>query len=115
MCIRDRPLVSRFDIIWLLTDSPELEKDAKIADHIISNRLQGVSELLVNEGSAPDPTKGSSRSGVEENAEHGEVLTRDLIRKYIAYSKRTVHPHLEQKARDAIVNFYVDTRKQIGD
>ena len=38
-----------------------------------------------------------------------------MIRKYIAYSKRTVHPHLEQDARDAIVNFYVDTRKQIGD
>ena len=69
-----------------------MEKDAKIAHHIISNRLQGISELLVNEGSAPDPTKTSSRSGVEQNIEHGEVLSRDLIRKYIAYSKRTVHP-----------------------
>ena len=108
------PLVSRFDIIWLLTDDPEVEKDAKIAQHIISNRLQGVSELLVSEGSAPDPTKSTSLSGVEKS-EHGEVLSRDLIRKYIAYSKRTVHPHLEQAARDIIVNFYVETRKQTGD
>ncbi len=109
------PLVSRFDIIWLMTDSPEMEKDAKIAHHIINNRLQGISELLVNEGSAPDPTKNASRSGVENTPEHGEVLSRDLIRKYIAYSKRTVHPHLEQDARDIIVKFYVETRKQIGD
>jgi replicative DNA helicase Mcm len=108
-------LVSRFDIIWLLTDSPETEKDAKIAHHIINNRLQGISELLVHEGSAPDPTKTSTRTGVEKTSEHDEVLSRDLIRKYIAYSKRTVHPLLEQDARDAIVNFYVETRKQIGD
>jgi len=109
------PLVSRFDIIWLLTDSPETEKDAKIAHHIINNRLQGISELLVHEGSAPDPTKTSTLTGVEKTSEHDEVLSRDLIRKYIAYSKRTVHPLLEQDARDAIVNFYVETRKQIGD
>ena len=108
------PLVSRFDIIWLLTDDPEVEKDAKIAQHIISNRLQGVSELLVSEGSAPDPTKSTSLSGVEKSDE-GEFLSRDLIRKYIAYSKRTVHPHLEQAARDIIVKFYVETRKQTGD
>ena len=108
------PLVSRFDIIWLLTDDPESEKDAKIAQHIIGNRLQGTSELLVNEGNAPDPTKSTSRSGVE-NSEHGETLSRDLIRKYIAYSKRTIHPTLEQDARDLIVKFYVDTRKQTGD
>ena len=109
------PLVSRFDIIWLLTDDPELEKDAKIAHHIIGNRLQGISELLVNEGSAPDPTKAKSRSGIETSAESGDVLSRDLIRKYIAYSKRTVHPNLEPEARDCIVNFYVETRKQTGD
>jgi replicative DNA helicase Mcm len=109
------PLVSRFDIIWLLTDDPDSEKDAMIAQHIISNRLQGISELLVSEGSAPDPTKSTSRSGIEQTPEHGEILSRDLIRKYIAYSKRTVHPHLEQKARDIIVKFYVETRKQTGD
>ena len=109
------PLISRFDIIWLLTDDPEMEKDAKIAHHIIGNRLQGTSELLVNEGSAPDPTKSNSRSGLDKNDELGEVLTRDLIRKYIAYSKRTVHPTLEQEARDHLVGFYVETRKQTGD
>ena len=109
------PLVSRFDIIWLLTDDPDLEKDAKIAKHIIDNRLLGVSELLVNEGSAPDPTKTSAEAGIKKTKEHGEVLSRDLIRKYIAYAKRSIHPSLEQEARDMIVDFYVETRKQIGD
>ncbi|MDE0857058.1 MAG: minichromosome maintenance protein MCM [Candidatus Poseidoniaceae archaeon] len=109
------PLVSRFDIIWLLTDTPEAENDAKIARHIINTRLLGVSELLVNEGTAPDPTKTAAEAGVKATKEQGDVLSRDLIRKYVAYAKRSIHPSLDQEARDAIVNYYVDTRKQIGD
>ena len=51
------PLISRFDVIWLLTDQPSEDKDAKIAGHIVDNRLSGTSELLVNEGSRPDPAE----------------------------------------------------------
>ena len=109
------PLISRFDVIWLLTDDPEMEKDAKIAQHIIDNRLLGVSELLVNEGTAPDPTKSSAESGLKKTETHGEVLSRDLIRKYIAYAKRSVHPSMEPGARKKIVDYYVSTRKQVGD
>ncbi len=109
------PLISRFDVIWLLTDDPEMEKDAKIAQHIIDNRLLGVSELLVNEGTAPDPTKSSAEAGLKNTEAHGEVLSRDLIRKYIAYAKRSVHPSMEPDARKKIVEYYVSTRKQVGD
>ncbi len=108
------PLVSRFDIIWLLTDTAEQEKDAKIAHHIINNRLLGTSELLVNQGSAPDPSRKSS-SGMKKSQEGDEILSKDLIRKYIAYSKRTIHPKLEEEARNRIVAFYVETRKKGGE
>ena len=108
------PLVSRFDIIWLLTDIAEQEKDAKIAHHIINNRLLGTSELLVNQGSAPDPSRKSS-SGMKKSQEGDEILSKDLIRKYIAYSKRTIHPKLEEEARNRIVAFYVETRKKGGE
>ncbi|MCH1480607.1 MAG: minichromosome maintenance protein MCM [Candidatus Poseidoniaceae archaeon] len=108
------PLVSRFDIIWLLTDIAEQEKDAKIARHIINNRLLGTSELLVNQGSAPDPSKKSS-AGMKKSQEGDEILSKDLIRKYIAYSKRSIHPKLEEEARNRIVAFYVETRKKGGE
>lgn len=108
------PLVSRFDIIWLLTDTAEQEKDAKIARHIINNRLLGTSELLVNQGTAPDPSKKSS-AGMKKSQEGNEILSKDLIRKYIAYSKRAIHPKLEEEARNRIVAFYVETRKKGGE
>ena len=106
------PLVSRFDVIWLLTDDPDENNDAKIANHIIKNRLRGVSELLVNEGSATDPSKSSAE--LKKSADDIEMLPRELIRKFIAHAKRTVHPNLTDEARDTIVKFYIETRKKGG-
>ena len=108
------PLISRFDIIWLLTDDADESKDSKIAHHIIKNRLIGTSELLVTEGSAPDPAKGSI-AGLQKSQEGDEILARDLIRKYIAYAKRSIHPKLEDEAQNKIVEFYVETRKKGGE
>lgn len=107
------PLVSRFDVIWLLTDDADENKDAKIANHIIKNRLRGVSELLVNEGSASDPSKSSAE--LKKSSNETDMLPRELIRKYIAHAKRTVHPNLTDEARDLIVKFYIETRKKGGD
>ncbi len=109
----DPPLISRFDVIWLLTDEPSEEKDAKIAGHIVKNRFSGTSELLVNEGSAPDPTKQSS---VVTTPSHIEGhLHRDFMRKYIAFSKRSIHPNLDEEARRLIIDYYVGERKKVGD
>ena len=108
------PLISRFDIIWLLTDMAEEERDSRIAHHIIKNRLIGTSELLVNQGSAPDPTKNAI-TNLQKSQDGDEILTKDLIRKYIAYSKRSIHPVLQDDARNAIVDFYVETRKKSGE
>ena len=41
------PLLSRFDIIWLLTDEPQQDKDKMIANHIIETRMSATSELLI--------------------------------------------------------------------
>ena len=108
------PLISRFDIIWLLTDNAEQDRDAKIAQHIINNRLLGTSELLVNQGSAPDPSRKLS-SATQKSQDGDEILTKALIRKYIAYSKRVIHPKLDEEARRRIVEFYVETRKKGGE
>lgn len=108
------PLISRFDIIWLLTDNAEKDRDSKIAQHIINNRLLGTSELLVNQGSAPDPSRKLS-SSTQKSQDGDEILTKALIRKYIAYSKRAIHPKLDENARNRIVEFYVETRKKGGE
>ena len=95
------PLISRFDIIWLLTDTPDENSDEKIASHIIDNRLKGSSELLVSEGTIPNPARSSA---IKKEAKKVDgkynVLPREILRKYVAYSKRTFHPKLDDEAKE---------------
>ena len=110
------PLISRFDIIWLMTDTPDESSDEKIAQHIIQNRSKGKSELLVNDGTIPHPSRdaASKKEAVKVNGKYA-ILPREVLRKYVAFSKRNFHPKLNDEARAHIVADYVKTRKQGGD
>ena len=108
------PLISRFDIIWLLTDTPDGTRDEQIASHIIDNRLKGSSELLVKDGTIPDPSRSTVQRATSKRADGTyEVLPRELLRKYVAYSKRSYHPKLDDEARAMIVDYYVQTQSLI--
>jgi len=37
------------------------------------------------------------------------------MRKYIAFSKRSIHPNLDEEARKYIIDYYVGERKKAGD
>lgn len=110
------PLISRFDIIWLMTDTPDESNDEKIAKHIIQNRSNGKSELLVSDGTIPHPSRdaAANKKAVKVNGKY-QILPREVLRKYVAFSKRNFHPKLNDEARAHIVAYYVKTRKQGGD
>ena len=110
------PLISRFDIIWLLTDTPDESSDEKIAQHIIKTRVEGSSELLVSEGTIPNPSRASAaKKSITTKDGKYTHLSRDVLRKYVAFSKRNFHPKLNDEAREKIVAYYVATRKKGGD
>ena len=105
------PLISRFDVIWLLRDLPAQEQDRKVAHHILQNRKSATSELLVLEGNVPDPTRHASEEGTGTNHRGEIILSKDLLRKYVAYAKRTCHPTMSEEAEEHLVEYYANTRK----
>lgn len=78
-------LINRFDIIFTLKDSPDRKKDAKIATHVLSEHIQETETLLIS---------------------------KDLLRKYVAYSKQRIKPKLTKEAIDELRNFYVELRNR---
>ena len=70
-------LISRFDVIWLMTDQPAAEHDKLIAEHIMSNRAESTPEILIEQGSEVDPSKAAKYEGVD--ASQG-IVNRDLIK-----------------------------------
>jgi intein/homing endonuclease len=79
-------LLSRFDLIFTLTDLPEAERDERTAEHIIS--------LHKKRGQVKDPP-----------------IAADLLRKYIAYARRSISPVLTDEALNVLKEFYLGMRK----
>jgi replicative DNA helicase Mcm len=79
------PLLTRFDLIFIVRDMPEKEKDSLIASHILE---------------------------IHKDAEHAAkpAIEIDLFSKYLSYSKQ-VEPVLTQEAINIVRSYYMDMRK----
>jgi replicative DNA helicase Mcm len=76
-------LLNRFDVIFILRDSPDKVKDDAIASHVLLEHKD---------------TK--ARGSIDS----------ELFRKYIAYAKKNIHPKLTDEAIEEIKKFYVTLR-----
>ncbi|MEM0139255.1 MAG: minichromosome maintenance protein MCM [Ferroplasma sp.] len=96
------PLLSRFDIIFKLIDTPNRENDDKLAEHILmTNRLGEIYRSLEN--SNIDIT-------IPEEENFTAELDKDLIRKYVSYAKNRIFPRLSDEAIQILREEYVKTR-----
>jgi len=100
-------LLSRFDLIFVMTDQPEAERDAAIAQHII--KTHAVGELIKQH--EHEPVAGVDDDYIRRAL---EPVTPDidpaLLRKYIAYAKRTCFPILSDGAKEALIGYYMRLR-----
>jgi replicative DNA helicase Mcm len=78
------PLLTRFDIIYVVRDTPEKEKDSRVASHIL--------EIHRDAGHAAQP-----------------AIDIDLFSKYLAFSKQ-IEPELTTEAIEIIKNYYMKMR-----
>jgi replicative DNA helicase Mcm len=79
------PLLTRFDLIFIVRDTPEKEKDNLIASHILE---------------------------IHRDAEHASkpAIEIDLFSKYLAHAKQG-EPALTPEAIDIVRSYYMDMRK----
>ncbi|CAI50644.1 ATP-dependent DNA helicase MCM (intein-containing) [Natronomonas pharaonis DSM 2160] len=103
----DPPLISRFDLIFTVTDQPDEEEDRQLAEHIIETNYAG--ELQTHRTKAA--TSNVSQEQVDSVTEDvAPAIDDELLRKYVAYAKRNCYPTMTEEAKEAIQEFYVDLR-----
>ncbi|MFC5368509.1 LAGLIDADG family homing endonuclease [Salinirubrum litoreum] len=105
-------LISRFDLIFTVTDQPDPEKDADLADHIINTNYAGELHTQRTNTTNSNFTQEQVDNVTEDVAPEIEP---ELLRKYIAYAKRTCYPTMTDEAKQAIRDFYVDLRAKGAD
>ncbi len=105
----DPALISRFDLIFTVTDKPDEEEDRRLADHILSTNLAGELNTQNTEMTSPDVTPQRVDDMIDEV---DPVIDPDLLRKYVAYAKQSCFPRMTEEAKNAIQNFYTDLRSE---
>ncbi|MBP7298961.1 MAG: minichromosome maintenance protein MCM, partial [Methanoculleus sp.] len=104
-------LLSRFDLIFVMTDQPEAQRDGAIAQHII--KTHAVGELIKQHEFSPLP--GVDDAYIERAlAPVTPDIDPTLLRKYIAYAKRNCFPILSDGAKEALIAYYMRLRNLAG-
>ncbi len=105
-------LISRFDLIFTVTDSPDPEHDSRLAQHIIKTNYAGELNTQRTELASSEFT---SDQVAEVTQEVAPEIDAELLRKYIAHAKRSCYPTMTEEAKELIEEFYVDLRSKGAD
>lgn len=100
-------LLSRFDLIFPITDKPEEHKDFHLAEQVLASHIAGEMRKNIEE-----------KKAVDFNIDDAEAISRakppiekELMQKYIAFAKRNSFPIMNQEVKDYLLNYYVQKRK----
>ncbi|WP_297980864.1 minichromosome maintenance protein MCM [uncultured Methanobrevibacter sp.] len=77
------PIISRFDLMFVIEDKPNVENDRKLAQHILK---------------------------IHQSESVNYEIEPDLLRKYIAYARKNINPVLTNEANKVLEDFYVSVR-----
>ncbi|GAB7094669.1 minichromosome maintenance protein MCM [Halolamina litorea] len=105
-------LISRFDLIFTVTDQPDPDHDSRLAEHILQTNYAG--ELHTQREKVPN-SEFTAEEVESVTQEVAPDIDAELLRKYIAYAKRNVYPTMTEEAEAAIQDFYVDLRSKGAD
>lgn len=97
-------LLSRFDLMFMVNDQPNPEKDAEVVNHMVESRQ-----------AAAKYTRGEELT--EEDEQRIEpAIDRDVMRAYIAYAKEECYPYFkDESVKRKLSEFFVGFRNSGDD
>ena len=82
-------LLSRFDLIYLILDAPNVEHDRRLAQHLVG--------LYYETPNVVEPP-----------------LDQALLRDYIEYARQNIHPEISDEASSQLIESYLEMRNPTG-
>jgi len=121
------PMLSRFDLIFILLDKPDEDRDALLSEHVMSlharkpmgssvsrpgtgsSQRSGIIDRPNTEREQEKPLEDRLKHTPEERFEF-EAIPGTLIRKYVAYARKYCNPRLSNGAKEVLQAFYLQLR-----
>ena len=122
------PILSRFDILSVIKDEVNEDYDDALAAFVINSHIQSHPEIKrdlmaeSNEQAQPEDKKVSEltreflgkimlpqRFKLDSET---DLIDQTLLKKYIIYARKHVHPKLNEIDKDKVTQFYADVRRE---
>nr|XP_005991185.1 PREDICTED: DNA helicase MCM8 [Latimeria chalumnae] len=117
-------LLSRFDLVFILLDTPNEDHDHLLSEHVLAMRA-GKKGLLTSATVTRNNTQDANTSILEAASdkplseklkvsprEHHDPIPHQLLRKYVGYARQYVKPKLSAEAAQVLQEFYLELRRQ---
>lgn len=97
-------ILSRFDMIYIVKDTHDVNRDSTLAKHVI--------EVHVNASNEREREREVLGEGDKESAviDVDGFLTLNFLKKFVSYARMTCAPRLTKQASQKLVNHYVKMR-----
>lgn len=97
------PILSRFDVLFVLRDEADSVQDERLADHVVCSHIR----------SHPLATSDEARTQPKHSqAAYADPIDQDLLKKYIHWARENVKPRFSDVDKEKLANFYKDIRQE---
>ncbi len=108
------PILSRFDILFVVKDTADPASDGRLAEFVTASHMRAHPDapgvLAAEPGAVPVPTTIPDLP--RQTPDGVDPLTQDQLKKYIAYAKSTCKPKLAAADADKIASVYAHLRAE---
>ncbi|XP_033753343.1 DNA helicase MCM8-like [Pecten maximus] len=114
-------LLSRFDLVFILLDKPDEEMDSMLSEHVMAlhaGKNRSMTRVTARRSGADDSIllmetdKPLSDRLKVPRGEAFDPIPAQLLRKYVGYARKYVHPKIGKEAATVLQEFYLELRKQ---
>eukprot|EP01084_Bolivina_argentea_P083976 151985_1 len=133
------PLLSRFDLLFLLLDKPDIKHDQRLSEHVMRmlrkhkfdpnnnkpkcppspRRIRDIDQIGGHTQEEKNKKKYTQTLQQRLEISYNEYKTQSyqpipesLLRKYIVYARKYCHPKMTSSAKKVLLNFYLELRKE---
>ncbi|EFA06449.1 DNA helicase MCM8 [Tribolium castaneum] len=107
------PMLSRFDLVFILLDQPNEDLDMRLSEHILALHSRRNGSNVSKNSTLAEGVNNSLRGRLSlQDGEEIDYLPHSLFRKYIAYAQKYVNPQLSDDAKQVLKDFYFQLRKE---
>uniref|UniRef100_A0A1D1ZG74 DNA replication licensing factor MCM2 n=1 Tax=Anthurium amnicola TaxID=1678845 RepID=A0A1D1ZG74_9ARAE len=94
------PIISRFDVLCVVKDVVDPVKDEMLANFVVDSHFRSQAK-----GAKEDPLPSTRPADPE-------ILSQDMLKKYITYAKLNVFPKLHDADLDKLTHVYAELRRE---